>query len=79
VTRNSEATLIKRKEWVEKWSQTDMDYMSNCIFVDESAFDINMRPTKARSTKGTRAVVTTPSARAVSHTILGAISALGEH
>jgi hypothetical protein len=77
VTRNSEATLIKRKERVEKWSQTDMDYMSNCIFVNESAFDINMRPATGRSTKGTPAVVTTPSARAVSHTILGAISALG--
>jgi hypothetical protein len=77
VTRNSEATLIKRKEWIEKWFQTDVDYMNNCIFVDESAFDINMRPAAARSTKGTPAVVTTPSARAVSHTILGAISAFG--
>lgn len=51
--------------------------MNNCIFVDESRFDINMRPTTARSTKGTPAIVTTPSARAVSHTILGVISAMG--
>ncbi|CEP12586.1 hypothetical protein [Parasitella parasitica] len=75
--RDSPDTLLKRKVWVEKWSQTDMDYLSNCVFVDESAFDINMRPSTARSEKGTPAVVTTPSTRAVSHTILGAVSAMG--
>ncbi|KAG0184917.1 hypothetical protein DFQ28_010231 [Apophysomyces sp. BC1034] len=77
VARNSEETRIKRKEGVEKWSQTDMDYLSNFVFVDESAFDINMRPSTARSAKGTPAIVTTPSTHAVSHTILGAISAMG--
>ncbi|KAL7313932.1 hypothetical protein PS15m_012363 [Mucor circinelloides] len=77
MARNSPDTLLKRKVWVEKWSQTDMDYLSNCVFVDESAFDINMRPSTARSEKGTPAVVTTPSTRAVSHTILGAVSAMG--
>ncbi|OAC99616.1 hypothetical protein MUCCIDRAFT_167033 [Mucor lusitanicus CBS 277.49] len=54
-----------------------MDYLNNCVFVDESAFDINMRPATARSASGTPAIVTTPSTRAVSHTILGAISAMG--
>lgn len=52
-----------------------MDFLSNCIFVDESAFDINMGASAARSTKGTPAIITTPTTRAVSHTILGAISA----
>lgn len=55
-----------------------MDYLSNCVFVDESAFDINMRPSTARSAKGTPAIITTPTTHAVSHTILGAISAMGE-
>ena len=45
--------------------------------MDESAFDINMRPSTARPAKGTPAIVTTSSARAVSHTILGVISAMG--
>lgn len=45
--------------------------------MDESAFDANMRPSTARSAKGTPAIVTTPSTRAMSHTILGAISAMG--
>jgi hypothetical protein len=52
-----------------------MDYLENCVFVDESGFDINMRPPGGWSAKGTPAIVTTPSNRAESHTILGAVSA----
>ncbi|KAG1150146.1 hypothetical protein G6F37_011268 [Rhizopus arrhizus] len=52
-----------------------MDYLENCVFVDESAFDINMRPPGGWSIKGTPAIVITPTTRAVSHTVLGAISA----
>ncbi|KAL9536563.1 hypothetical protein MBANPS3_012559 [Mucor bainieri] len=75
--RNCPETLLKRKVWVEKWSKTDMNYLNNCVFVYESAFDINMRPATARSASGTPVIVTTPSTRAVSHTILGTISAMG--
>ncbi|KAG1463216.1 hypothetical protein G6F56_005333 [Rhizopus delemar] len=52
-----------------------MDYLENCVFVDESAFDTNTRPPGGWSIKGTPAIVTTPTTRAVSHTVLGAISA----
>ncbi|KAI9253617.1 hypothetical protein BY458DRAFT_462534, partial [Sporodiniella umbellata] len=45
------------------------------VFVDESAFDINMRPPGGWSIKGTPALVITPTTRAVSRTVLGAISA----
>lgn len=75
VARNSETTLENRKKCVEKWCQTDMYYLGNCIFVDESAFDINMRPPTGRSLKGTSAVVTTPMTRAITYTILGVTSA----
>jgi hypothetical protein len=54
-----------------------MDYLSNCIFVDESGFDINMRRSCGWSKRGTEAVITTPSARGVFHTVIGAISAIG--
>lgn len=77
VARNQNAKVIERREWVEKWSKTDMDYTKNCIFIDESGFDINMKPSTARSARGTPAIVTTPSAKAASHTILGAICVLG--
>jgi hypothetical protein len=53
-----------------------MDFNTNCIFIDESAFDINMRTSTARSARGTPAVVIIPSTKAISHTILGAISAM---
>lgn len=36
-----------------------------------------MRPPTGRSTKGNTVVVETPTTRAITHTILGAISAMG--
>lgn len=44
-------------------------------FWDEAGFSINMRSPNARSIRGTPAIVETPTSRALSHTILGAISA----
>ncbi|KAI9256053.1 hypothetical protein EDC94DRAFT_586897 [Helicostylum pulchrum] len=75
--RNDPDRLKVRCEWVEMWSKTSMDFNTNCIFIDESAFDINKRPSTGRSARGTPAVVITPSTKAISHTILGAISAMG--
>lgn len=77
VERNSPAKLEERYEWVKKWQDTDMDYMSNCVFVDEAAFHINMKRSFAWSKKGTRAVVQVPKTRARMTTILGAVSSLG--
>jgi hypothetical protein len=78
VARNSEKTLQLRKEFVEEWIQKKgMIYMQNCVFLDESGFDINMRRTRGWSKQGTQAVVETPSARGASHTIIGDISAYG--
>ncbi|KAI9249562.1 hypothetical protein EDC94DRAFT_589102 [Helicostylum pulchrum] len=75
--RNGPDRLKVRREWVEMWSKTSIDFNTNCIFIDESAFDINIRPSTGRSARGTPAVVITPSTKAISHTILGAISAMG--
>ncbi|EIE91989.1 hypothetical protein RO3G_16700 [Rhizopus delemar RA 99-880] len=44
------------------------------ITENESAFNINMHPSGGWAEKGKPAIVTTPSTRAVYHTILGAIS-----
>ncbi|KAI9265464.1 hypothetical protein EDC94DRAFT_647413 [Helicostylum pulchrum] len=77
VARNQCAKIKERREWVETWSKINMDYTKSCIFIDESAFDINMKPPTARSARGTPAIVTSPSARTISHTILGAISVCG--
>lgn len=64
VDRNSPEKIKARKEWVEKWMNTDVDYMSNCVFIDEAAFHINMKRSVAWSKVGTRAVVKVPKTRA---------------
>lgn len=52
---------------------TDMNYLTNCVFVDEAGFNINMGSPNARSIRGTPAVVETPTTRAITHTILGEV------
>lgn len=46
--RNDYEKLKVRCEWVEMWSKISMDFKTNCIFIDESTFDINMRPSTER-------------------------------
>lgn len=76
LTRNSPDNLEKRHSWIKKWAETtDMNYLQNCVFVDEAGFNINMRSPNARSIRGTPAIVETPTTRAITHTILGAITA----
>lgn len=43
VARNEEEWLKKRFDRVQEWSKTDMDFLRNCVFIDESGFNINMR------------------------------------
>lgn len=75
VERNSVQKLQERKDWAQHWWQnTDMDYMSNCVFVDESDFNINMKRSIAWTRKGERAIATVPKTRASNITILGAIA-----
>ncbi|KAK4516961.1 emp24p/erv25p- protein [Mucor velutinosus] len=47
------------------------------VFLDESAFDINMKRSRAWSKKGSRAIVTRLTTRANTTSILGIISASG--
>ncbi|KAG1171428.1 hypothetical protein G6F36_011751 [Rhizopus arrhizus] len=62
---------------VINWSKTDLDYQSNCVFIDEAAFHVNLKRTMGWSKKGERAIVETPTTRAQTTTILGAISPHG--
>ncbi|CEG83371.1 hypothetical protein RMATCC62417_17300 [Rhizopus microsporus] len=77
IERNSPAKIDERYNWVCKWENTDMNFLTNCVFLDESAFDINMKRSRAWSKKGTCAIVTRPTTRANTTSILGAISAAG--
>lgn len=48
VERNCLEKTTARKEWVEKWMATNLDYiMSNCVFMDKAAFHINIRQSNA--------------------------------
>ncbi|KAG0942018.1 hypothetical protein G6F32_008199 [Rhizopus arrhizus] len=75
--RNSEEKIQQRYDWVQKWQQTDLDFTTNCVFLDESAIYINLKRGMARSKKGTPAVVTVSMTKAKATSILGAISATG--
>ncbi|KAG1150435.1 hypothetical protein G6F37_000874 [Rhizopus arrhizus] len=75
--RNSPAVIEKRAVWVKEWLEKGMIYLQNCVFLDESGFDINMTRERAWSTRGEPAVVETLSGRATFHTVLGAISSVG--
>ncbi|CEG71209.1 hypothetical protein RMATCC62417_06978 [Rhizopus microsporus] len=73
IKRNSPAKIEERYNW----ENTDMNFLTNCVSLDESASDINMKRSRAWSRKGTRATVTRPTTRANTTSILGAISAAG--
>ncbi|CEI93947.1 hypothetical protein RMCBS344292_08171 [Rhizopus microsporus] len=77
VERNSEEKIQQRYDWVQNWQQTDLDFTTNCVFLDESAFHINLKRGMAWSKKGTPALVTVPTTKANATSILGAISATG--
>ncbi|CEP09722.1 hypothetical protein [Parasitella parasitica] len=73
--RNSAENLQTRYELFMQWKDSNLDFTQNCVFIDESGFNINLRNTWARSKKGTPAIVEIPKTKAVSHTIIGAINA----
>ncbi|ORZ18087.1 hypothetical protein BCR42DRAFT_490731 [Absidia repens] len=61
LARNSNATIEKRYEWVLKWMNTDMDFTTNCVFIDEAAFNINQRRTFAWAEKGDTPIIRQPN------------------
>lgn len=54
-----------------------MNFFTNCVFIDEAGFHINLRRMMGWSVKGATPIESVATTRAVSHTILGAIWAAG--
>jgi hypothetical protein len=52
-----------------------MRFLKNCVFIDESGFHINMNRSDVWPRKGETPVMKVENTRAISHTILGVISA----
>jgi hypothetical protein len=69
--------LEARTQFVKEWVQKGMLYLQNCVFLDELGSNIDIRRSRAWSQRGTQAIIESPSARTVSHTIIDAISAFG--
>ncbi|KAG1050496.1 hypothetical protein G6F43_007232 [Rhizopus delemar] len=47
IERNSPAKIGERYGWVCKWKNAVMNFLTNCVFLNESAFDINMKRSRA--------------------------------
>jgi transposase len=76
-SRNNEVTVEKRANWVAKWINSDMDFLKNCIFIDEAGFYLDMVRNLAWSKKGEPVPVQVSSIRGTSITIFGAICSEG--
>ncbi|KAG0938412.1 hypothetical protein G6F57_006859 [Rhizopus arrhizus] len=74
IERNSPQKIEERYQRVKQWEKTDLDFKSNCVFIDETAFHIDMKRSMVWSKKEERAVVVTPKTRAKTTTIIEAIS-----
>ncbi|OBZ81029.1 hypothetical protein A0J61_10922, partial [Choanephora cucurbitarum] len=75
--RSDPARIQASYDWVMKYDSSDMNFLRNCVFIDESGFDINMRPSYGRLASGAPAIASKPSAKAESHSILCAIATVG--
>ncbi|CEP12412.1 hypothetical protein [Parasitella parasitica] len=75
--RNTPERIQSRKEWVQQAKEMGVDYMNNCVFIDEAGFNANLRRTQGWAPKGQTPIVKVLTARANSISILGATSARG--
>ncbi|ORE08507.1 hypothetical protein BCV72DRAFT_288691 [Rhizopus microsporus var. microsporus] len=72
IDRNSEKKIQECLDWIHKWEKTDMNFTTNCVFLDESAFHINLKRSMTWSKKKKRfspAVVIVPKTQAKTTTI----------
>lgn len=77
LARNSDEQIRKRFRWITETLKTGMNYLANCVFADETAFNIKLRTPYRRSPSCISPTVETLSVRAISHIILGTISSQG--
>lgn len=60
IDMSNEKKIQEHLDWVHKWEKTDMDFTTNCVFFDESAFHISMKRSTAWPQKGSSAIITVP-------------------
>jgi hypothetical protein len=69
VERNTPEKIEQRYEWVKRWMETDLDFTSNCVFIGEAAFHINLKRNLSWSKEGSHAVVKVPRTKVKTTTI----------
>lgn len=74
---NSDTKVETTFKWVAKLLETDIDYMTICIFIDDSGFSNDLKGSMVWASVDEAPIVEVPNTRATSHTIIGAISPLG--
>lgn len=50
--RNRNTKIEARFQWVTELLKNDIDYMTNCVFIDELSFNINMKRSMGWATSG---------------------------
>lgn len=73
VDRNSPDKVKQRYVFAESVLASNIDYSKNCVFIDEAAFNINMKRSGGWAPKGETPVVKTPLTRAENRSVLGAV------
>ncbi|CAO3656097.1 unnamed protein product [Mucor hiemalis] len=58
--RNTDAKIEARFQWVTELLKTGIDYMTNCVFIDELGFNINMKRSMAWAPVGETPIVEIP-------------------
>lgn len=75
VKRNSLRVKEARVAFINRLKDNAVNYLEHCVFIDEAAFNTNLRPLRGRAMKGKRALMKVPETRAKNFSIIGAICA----
>ncbi|KAG2211932.1 hypothetical protein INT47_004619 [Mucor saturninus] len=77
LTRDAPRTLKLRFDIITQWKATGVDYMANCVFMDESGFNAHQIRKRAWARIGEPAIVTVPPQKGVNVSIIGCIAPWG--
>lgn len=73
----SNKTIKKRKLYIERCKEHNVDHQKNCVFIDEAGFNLHIMRNRAWAPKNKPAKVKVPTQKGTSITIMGRISSAG--
>lgn len=75
--RDAERTLNLRFDFITQWKEAGVDFMKNCVFMDEAGFNSHQIRRRAWAPKGQPALVKVPTQKGMNISIVGCISPFG--